>query len=268
MLTAPLRAVTDLKFYREAVTKSGAWLMGYLAYLSAAFAIAGTAALAIRVAPAIEETVEWAADNVPALTFANGKVTSDAPGPVRLVHPKVGAIVIIVDTARATPVTAQEMQEQKAVAYLTQDTLYLSPQPERLESYDLSKAKGGPGQAVVLDGKFYRAVGDALPKVLYPLALVISWFFFFFWKLAATLVYSVLALLLNAGIKGGLAYPELWKLALIAQTPVALLQMAQMFLPSPIPFFGLIALLVVGVYLWQGIRQNMAAPPTEAPAAA
>ena len=74
-------------------------------------------------------------------------------------------------------------------------------------------------------------------------------------------MYAVLALILNAAVKGGLEFPELCKLAVVAQTPVVLLQMAQMFLPSPIPLFGLIALIVVGVYLWQGIRQNAPIEP-------
>lgn len=267
MLLAPLRAVTDLKFYREVAAKTPGWLLGYLAYLSVLFAIAGTAALAYRVGPVLEETVEWAAASIPTLTFVNGKVASASAGPVRLQHPKVEAIVILIDTARNTPVTAQEMEKEKAVAFLTQDTLYLSPQPERLESYDLSKAKGGPNAPVVFDANFYRAVGEALPKVLYPMSLLISWLFFFCWKIGATVVYSVMAMLINAGVKGDLEYPQLAKLALVAQTPVALLQMAQMFLPSPIPFFGLIALLVVGVYVWQGIRQNAPAPAPEFPAA-
>lgn len=266
MLTAPFRAVADLPFYKEVIRKSPGWLAGYLCLLGLAFAIAAAVSLAIRVGPMIEETMEWAATSLPTITFAGGKVTSSAQGPVRVQHPTAEQVAFIIDTDRTTAVTAQELQERKVVAYLAQNVIYVAPRPEKVEAYDLGKLMGAPQQPTVLDSAFYRAVGEALPKILYPLTFVMTWFFFVSWKSAASLVYAVLALVINGMVKGGLEFPQLWKLAVVAQTPVILLQMAQMFLPAPIPLFSLIALIVAGVYLWQGIRQNAVAEPA-APAA-
>lgn len=264
MWLAPLRAVGDLSFYREATTRSLQWLFGYVVYLGLLFSLLATAAMALKVSPLIQETVAWASASIPPITFAGGKVSMGAPGPLRLEHPKAPGMAIAIDTNRTVPVTAQEMQEQKLAVYLTQSTLYLWPRPDspRIEQYDLSKTIGAPREKTVLDAAFFRAVGDALPKVLYPLTFFLAWMVFIVWKLAVSMIYTVLALAINGAIAGGLELPELWRLAVVAQTPVVLLQMAQLFLPAPIPLFTLIAFLVVGVYLWQGIKQN--GPPAPA----
>ncbi len=262
MLAAPLRAVGDLTFYREATSKSPQWLFGYVVYLGFVFSLLATVAMAMRVGPLIQETVAWASASIPSITFHRGKVSVQTPGPIRIEHPKAPGMAIAIDTNRTTAVTAQEMQDQKVAVFLTQSTLYLWPRPDsaRIEQYDLSKIVGAPAEPTVLDANFYRAVGDSLPKILYPLTFFLAWLVFVVWKLAVSLIYGVLAVLINALMSAGLEFPQLWRLALVAQTPVVLLQMAQLFLPSPIPLFGLIALIVIGVYLWQGIKQNQTLP--------
>ncbi|MBI4345365.1 MAG: DUF1189 family protein [Elusimicrobia bacterium] len=261
MLLAPLRAVGDLPFYRGVAARNPPWLIGYLTYLGFLFSIAATVSMALKVTPILTETVDWAAGAIPQITFSGGKVSTASPEPVRVEHPRMPEIAIVIDTHRTTTVTAQEMRDQKLAVYLTQNALYLAPRPDKIESYDLSKIAGAPQQPTVLDAAFFRTVGQALPKILYPLTFFLSWTIFLLWKLFASLVYGVVALLINAGIGGGLEFPQLWRIALVAQTPVVFLQMAQMFLPQPIPLFGVIAWIVVGVYLWQGIKQNAPAAP-------
>ena len=68
-------------------------------------------------------------------------------------------------------------------------------------------------------------------------------------------MYALVALLLNALLSAGLEFPALYRVSVYAQTPVIVLQAAALFLPAPIPYFGLLSLLVGGLYLWQAIRQ-------------
>lgn len=266
MLLAPLRSAADLSFYRNPAERSALWLAGYLAYLGLLSAAAGTIAIWLRVAPVLRETIDWAATSVPSLTFSGGKITSAAAGPVRLQHPSVPAFAVMLDTGRGSPVTLEEMQRDKLVAYVTATTLYLLPRPERLEAHDLAKAGGVNAAPVTLDATFYRSVGQALPFVLYPLAFATGWAFFLVWTLMMACVYSLAAAGINAGLGAGLDYACLWKLSLLAQTPAVLIRIAQMFLPTPIPFSWLIGILVTLVYLWQAVRQN-ARPPEEPQAA-
>ena len=98
--------------------------------------------------------------------------------------------------------------------------------------------------------------------VLYPVGFFTAWAVFFFWKHASAAIYALLAFLLNALMDSGLEFPALYKLAVYAQTPVIALQIVSLFLPR-IPYFGILALLVVGVYLWQAIRL-IATPPDPA----
>ena len=253
ILLEPIQSVAVFSFYREVPRKSGLAVFGYLAYLGAVFALVATVALRVRVGPAIQEGAEWAAKNIPTLTLAGGKVSKQDPEAVVIRHPEASALGFKIDTLRVTAITPAEMEEDKLIAFLTQSVLYVRT-ANRLEAYDLSKSVNA--EPVVIDAAFYRKVGGLLGKVLYPVAFLTMWLLFLAWKPLAALVYSVLALMVNAAVSGGLEFPALYKIAVYAQTPVVVLQMAAVFLPRPIPLFRLLALLVVSVYVWQAIRQN------------
>lgn len=249
-LTDALRAVADFKFYRE-VPQKGVAL--YLFFLGFVFATATTIAVHRKVTPFIEETIEWASKEMPVLTLANGKLSSSAAGLVRIQHPRVPQIAIVVDTTRTAPVTPADMAEQKAVAWLAESMMYLAPEPNKMETYDLSKTQNP--KPVTLDPAFFKATGEMLPKVLYPLSFLITYAMFLVWKLIAALIYACFALLIGGGMQVVLPFGSMFKLAVYAQTPVILLQTVQLFLPTVIPMFWIVSLMVVGLYLWQALKQ-------------
>ncbi|MEK7746819.1 MAG: DUF1189 family protein [Elusimicrobiota bacterium] len=248
----PARAVADFPFYRSLPQKSLGSTVGYLAYLGVLFSLVSVAALLVRAAPIIEEAVAWASAAIPPMTLSGGRLSSPLQEPVRLQYPGQERLAFILDTARTTPPTAQEMDEKKVIAYFIRDSVTVAGR-DRLEVYDLSASKDAP--ALTIDGNFYRSLGDLFKKALGPVGFAFTWVLFMAWKHLAALMYALVALLLNALLSAGLEFPALYRVSVYAQTPVIVLQAAALFLPAPIPLFGLLSLLVGGLYLWQAIRQ-------------
>jgi hypothetical protein len=265
MLLDPFRSLADFSFYRTLPRKSGLAAVGYLAYVGLLFSAVALLALHLRFVPHIDEGVQWASKNVPVLRISGGKVESDVPGPVRVEHPKIPQISFLIDTARTTPVTAYDLQASTVTAYVTQNAIYVHT-GERLEAYDIGRSKLG-NQTLVIDGNFYRQAAEAFKKVLYPVAFLFTWLVFFLWKHLSALFYSIVALVFNLAFSAGQEFGTLYKVGVYAQTPVIALQAAQLFLPSPVPFFGLIALAVACVYVAVAVRQlRPEAPASEQPA--
>ncbi|MFA6029747.1 MAG: DUF1189 family protein [Elusimicrobiota bacterium] len=264
MILDPVRSLVDFPFYREVPKKSIAETVGYLAYIGLVFALLSLIALYARVGPRIDEGAEWAAVNIPTMTLEKGKLSSALPGPVRIQHPASERLAFVIDTTRTTPVAPAELAASTASAFVTQNTVYVLNN-DKMEAYDLGRAQNA--EPVKLDAAFYRNAAAVLKKVLYPIAFFTTWLVFFVWKHLSALVYSLLGLLISAGLKAELEHGPLYRAAVYAQTPVIVLQAVMLFLPRPIPYFGLLSLILVGVYLWQAIRQMRpapAAPPAEA----
>ncbi|MFA5138040.1 MAG: DUF1189 family protein [Elusimicrobiota bacterium] len=267
MLLDPFRAVLDFRFYREVPKKSGLATVGYISLLGLAYALSMLLAVHIHLRPLINEAVDWLATSVPVLTLADGKISCAMPGPIEIRPPRLPNMLLVIDTERTAAVSPSEMTERKIQAYLTQNTAYIyNPSNRRVEAYDLAAAK--PPAPMVIDGPFYRKIGKLFTKALYPATLAIAWFFFFvaghFWAL----VYSLVALLVNAFMGAEQPYSSLYKISVYAQTPVVVLQVLTLVLWKPIPYYRLLALVIVGLYLCLAIRQiRIEAPEIEGPVA-
>lgn len=261
MLREPIQSIVSFPFYRQVPQKSFAAASGYIAYLGLLFAAAVVLAIFVHLHPKIDAAADWAAAALPRIVLDNGKLSSVPPGPREVRHPEIAELAIVIDVDRPEPVTAQELADRKVMVYLNQNAVYVYD-GRRLQTYDLAPAKGG--KRLEVDEKFYRAFARAAKIVLYPVGFVTAWAVFFFWKHASAGIYSLLAFLLNALMDSGLEFPALYKLAVYAQTPVIALQIVSLFLPR-IPYFGILALLVVGVYLWQAIRLIVTPPDPAAP---
>lgn len=262
MLLDPLKSLADFQFYRDVPRKSLTATFLYLVYLGLLFSIAYAVMFHLRYTPRIDEAVEWASASIPPLTLADGKLSSTDPEPRRIVHPRAEQIAFMVDVNRTEPVTPFEMRQSTVVAFIAQSAVYYFASKDELRMHDLTLAKSP--KPVQLDAEFYRSLGRFVKKALVPVSIVITWAVFVVWKHLSALVYSLVALLLNGLLSAGLPYGSLYRAAVYAQTPAVVLQAIVMFLPSPVPFFGLLLLIVVTVYLWQALRQMKAPPQPEA----
>lgn len=266
MLFDPVNAVTNLEFYKAAAKQSLGRSFLYLCYLGLVFSLLATFALKVKVGPAVDDTFEWLAKSVPPMTYADGKLTSTAPMPMRLESPRSPEVAIMLDTTRVDAVSPQLMEQQKVTAYVTSNALYLKQSGE-VRVYDLSKqagAAGQPAQPVQIDGAFFRNAGALLDRLMYPIAFVIIFALFVIWKAASSLFFSLIGLLLNSLAHGGLEFNALLNIAVYAQTLVIGLQALSLLLPFRIPGGTLISLGLTTLYLWLAVKRQ--SEPSSLPA--
>lgn len=254
MLQDLLGSISSPQAYRRFAAQKASRTMLYLGFLSVLFTGAGTIALRLRLGPVVDETFAWLEKEVPPLTFSRGSVTTTAAGPVKLTHPRAAEVSLYIDTARTTPVTAQDMAEQKVLAYLTSNALYMEKEAGSVTSYDLSKA--AMERPVVVDAAFFREAGKALKTIVYPATVLSLLLMFASWTALCGLFYAVLGLLFNSLAGGAMGFGALFQIAVHAQTAATLLRALLAFLPFAIPAAGLISLLLSATYLWLGVRAN------------
>lgn len=253
ILLDPVNAITSLNFYRKVAVQSLGRTFLYLFYLALVFGLAAMLAMRIRVGPAISETFRWIEKSVPPLTFSGGRLSSTLTEPLLLRHPQVPEVAFILDTNRETAVTPEELMQNKVMAIVTSNAFYIQKQPGRLEVYDFSKTPSP--KPVTLDAALYRQADALLGRILYPATFVVGLLIFFAWKLCASLFYSVVGLIVNAGAQANLDYGVLFRIGVYAQTLVIALQITFLFMPVAIPVFNLLAIAATTAYIWLAVKR-------------
>jgi len=253
ILLDPINSITSVEFYKKVAGQSLGRSFLYLCYLGVLFSIVFLVFLKTHVWPSLQETFQWLETSVPAVTYAKGRLSTPTAEKVTVRHPRVTEVAFTIETRRVEPVTAQMMTDDKVSAYVTGSALYVLQPGGKVEVYDFSKVPSA--QTKVFDAKFYRELARDLRLILYPLGFVAAFAVFATWKLAATLFYSLIALLINGVAEAGLAFKPLFNLSVYAQTLVIVVQCILLLFPAQVPQFTLLAAVATTVYLWLAIKR-------------
>ena len=252
--------------YRRFAGEKPARTAASIAFLSLIFMGSIGIAVKLRLAPLFDETFHWLETTMPAVTFANGTVTSTAPAPLRLEHPRMKEVALMVDTSRKDPVTAQQMADAKVLAYLTSNALYLKRGDDdkaQLETIDLAKSTAE--RPVTVDANSYKDMERAFDWVFYP-ALMLFFFMTFAVSIAfCGLLYALIGLAMASLAGAALNFATLFRLGVHAQTAGCLLYSLDALLPRSIPYFQFVSVFLSLGYLWYGVRAA-AVPSAPAPA--
>ena len=195
ILTAPVRALFSVTLYRKVLKSPAGKGILYLLYFSLLVAVIATLAFTFVAIPAGTEFVGWLKGNLPEMRFTRDGLVTQVSQPFTLTHPKAGTILVI-DTREQDP-TLEKMPD--TFFYLTktkavirggnrQETRVLDLIPKtadaqkNFEEFTLT----GP----VLE-TFYK---KSLPYIT-ALVAVLTMVVFFLWKLLASLLYSLIALI-------------------------------------------------------------------------
>ena len=253
--------------YRRFASEKGARTVRYAAFLSLIFVGALGISVKIRLAPLFTQTFAWLETAMPPLMFTTGGVTSTAPGPLRVQHPKISDVAVMIDTNRKDPVTIDQLKQAKVIAYLAGNALYLDRGQGQLETIDL--AKSAPEREVTVDATMYKEMERTFDWVFYP-ALMLFFFLAFAIALAfSALLYGLAGLVLASLAGGALEFAALFRIGLHAQPAGSLLYALDAALPTGIPYFQLVSIALSLAFLWLGIRAAVRpAPVAEPPAAA
>lgn len=246
--------------YRRFAAEKGARTVRYAAFLSLIFVGALGISVKLRLAPLFSETFTWLETAMPPLTFTSGGVTSATPGPLRVEHPRMKEVAVMIDTNRKDPVTVEQMKQAKVIAYLAGNALYLDRGQDQLETIDLTKS--AQERPVTVDATMYREMERTFDWVFYP-ALMLFFFLAFAISLAfCALLYGLAGLLVASLAGGALEYAALFRIGLHAQTAGSLLYALDAALPVGIPRVPLISIALSLIFLWLGVREAVKAAPS------
>ncbi len=259
MILDPINSITSINFYKKAAGQTLGRAFLYLGYLGILFSIVFLVFLKTRVWPSLEGTFQWLETNIPTVTYSKGRLATPTNEKVTVRHPKINEVAFTIDTSRSDLVTAQMLADEKVSAYVTSNALYIQQPGGKVEVYDFSKVPST--ETKVFDAKFYRELSHSLRVLLYPIGFLAAFALFAVWKLAATLFYSLIALLINGVSEGGLPYTTLFKLSVYAQTLVIAVQCILLLVPAQVPQFTLLATIATTVYLWLAIKKNASLQP-------
>ena len=262
MILDPINSITSIAFYRKVAAQSLGRTVGYLFYLATLFTLVTLLAVKVRIMPQVAGVFDWLGKSVPVLTFAGGKLSSATPGPTILRHPaaqEVGVVITRLDDP-------SHAGGEQGVA-TSHQRLCIKRETGRIEVQDFSKA--APPKPVVVDADFWKTAGEMIPYFMYPAAVLFTFPLFLFWKVFATALYMIMALLINALAQAQLDAKPLLNITVYAQTFLVALEMILLLIPAPVPLAlqTLASFLITGTYIGLAVRSAASAAPTAPPAA-
>ncbi len=256
LLTAPLQALFNFNFYRQAGRSPLSKCFLYLLYLCLIFTVVFFFIFVFRIMPLVDDIVSWMKADMPVITWTPEGISIDKPSPYVMTHSKFGPLITF-DMSKSE-VTPEEMG--KSSVLVTSKKIFVSEQGAgSLRTYDLTKPSQEANQAVSpakVDAEAIQKFYNVLKPWLYGLMFVAVFFFFFVWKLLAALFYSWVGLLINFLSKPRLSYDAIFKISIFAITPWFVFQTVS----GVVPFLNLLSrnffasFLITSVYLFLAFK--------------
>lgn len=186
-------------------------------------------------------------EQIPEITITGGNVSINEPEPYFIYDPGTQEIIAIIDTTGEY----DSLDNTEAYLLLTQNKLIGKESETETRVYDLSQIDNFfLDQAIV--NKFVSIFKAYFPFVFYIFAVIFSFIF----RLVLVLLYGVIGLLFCKIANVKLAYQTLMRLAVIASTPVIILDTVLEVSNITIPLFWLICFVITMFYLYFGVRAN------------
>jgi hypothetical protein len=215
----------------------------------------------IVAAPKAQEIIDSIIDQTPNIKIEKGKLSIDKPSPFVIKEPKSGKALITFDT-QDKPMTLEESKSvvlvtsrsviaQKRSALRSEGSTGKGGAPIGEETYDLSTV-----DSFVFDKAAVEGMVHAFLKWLGVLLFVIWVPFAFVFSILQTLLYALIGRLFASNMSIELTYGTLVRLAVIALTPVLLLDSVLKVAGVNPPFWGLCCVVLALGYLYFGVYAN------------
>lgn len=254
---APVYALFSLDFYRLVMKSSIGKGFLYLLYLTGLAMIALMIFFVGTVMPQMDEFAAWTQTQMPSLTWTPAGLTMDRPGPYAITHPEMGPLMLF--DMEAKDVTVQSMGEMPIL--VTSTRIYTRRGEGELRTFDITQPAEGTEPAP----QNFEINGDSvglLYKTVKPWLLIIVIFgfgiFFYLWKIASALFYSLIGMIFNQMRKSKLDYATILNICFYAITASTLFQILQMLIPllGRVPFGLLGSFIVTSVYVFFAVKKT------------
>jgi len=201
----------------------------------------------------VDEEAAAVLEQVPPITVTDGVVSTPEDRPYVITDPATGETLAIIDTTGAT--TSLDGTDTKFL--VTRTSLMVRKSAAETRTFDLSQVKEFAIDRDRLEG-WLSVLRTWLIIGIYPFVLAFS----FAYRVVQALVYGAIGLALANALRVGLGYAATIRLAVLAVTPVLLLD-AVMGLADA-RFFGwsLVCLGIAMGYLFFGVKACATAPAT------
>jgi hypothetical protein len=184
-------------------------------------------------------------DQIPTITVTQGRVSVDAAMPCIITNPEGGGRLAVIDTTGATTT----LEQAQAPVLLTRTELIVREGADRSRTYELAEVR----QLVVDHARLYDWLGFFRVWFV-PLASVFVVLFMYVYRIVQALLYGAIGIVFGRLLRVELDYPALLRVAVMALTPVMLLDtvlgIAGIAAPGPVSL-----VLALG-YLYFGIKAN------------
>ncbi|MBI4971873.1 MAG: DUF1189 family protein [Candidatus Omnitrophica bacterium] len=230
ILLAPIFSFFSVSFYRRVIHSSLGKGFLNLLFLAFIYSLVILSLFMIKAKPAVDHFVDWFTKSLPQLTFTREGVHATIQQPFEMKNPVYGTVLVI-DTTKD-----KVDNPPSSLIYLTKTQLVVRNEAKsETRIFNLvppadqakSKWKDFSVTGTLVDMIYRKVVPFIYPAIVFFVAI-----FFFMWKLLASLIYSLFALLLNLFRKEKLNYGQLLVLSMFAVTPVAVLQCVGIFVPK------------------------------------
>lgn len=256
ILTAPYYALFSLDFYREALLLPLQKGILYLAYLSGIVTFLFALSFGAQVMPRVDAFAEWAAAEMPPMTWTPEGLVMDAPSPYAMVHPEYGLLAVI-DMTR-TELAQDEMGA--AAVFVTSRYLYMRDGSGGIRVHSLTR----PAQdvdpdhlAVLVDGELARSLYAKLRPWIFAVPVVLALPLILITKLAEAVFFSLPGYLIARTRQVPLDYTPVFCVTCFALTASTLVELRWM-VPglSGIPFGLIGAAIVTTGYLFFALKKT------------
>ncbi|MDY6792027.1 MAG: DUF1189 family protein [Thermodesulfobacteriota bacterium] len=236
-------------FYRDVAQNWKNYAFLYLLFLLALCSVVKTVKIHYDLADFITTHAPAFISQIPAVTFSNGKASTDQDKTYVIKDPKSGQDLIIVDTTGQV----NSLNDTNAVMLLTETKLIVKKSDRETQVFALSDIEDFRLDQDVVYG-WLGIVQKWLAVVFFPFLVLGS----FLYRLVQVLIYGIIGMLFASILKTDIEFQSLISISIMAITPVV---MIDVFMGPPgisAVLWKLVCFLIAMGYLFWGIKANSA----------
>lgn len=209
-----------------------------------------------RVANFIDNEAPKLIQQVPEIRIVKGMVQTDAETPYVIKDTETGTPLVIIDTSG----TSKSIEGTDALVLITKDKIIMKRNKYETRSIDLSEFDD-----IVVNRSVVRGWANSFRQwfiiFLYPFVLLGSYAY----RLIQALFYALIGKIFARNVNPATGYQVFLSLAIVAITPVIILNTVYNYLDITIPFWWFICFIIAMIYLFFAIKSygasERAAPP-------
>jgi len=241
--------------YRDVALNWRGTCFGYLFVLLLLSWLLFVVKLNLMLTSFIDQNVPAILEKMPAITIKDGKVSADVEQPY-IINLENGQPIAILDTTGKYT----SLDNTPAKILLTSSALVIRKSETETQTVDLSKVKD-----LSVNKSLLGSWVDMVVKWACPLLFLCALPFSFAYRVIQALLYAAIGTIFVSSLRGSLGYSAVLRMAVIAVTPVILLDtlifLAGVTIRAPLFTYWPICFGIAMVCLYRGVQAAVASPP-------